>query len=280
MPCWFRWLPALMVWAAMLGLVITITSLSAETTASTNTTLQAAPAKPSTSPNPARAETGSVAEKNPKDLRFQPDPLLPNVLLLGDSISIGYTLPVRHLLKGKANVFRPINSNGTAINCADTAKGLADLDRWLAVQPKWSVIHFNWGLHDLKHMKKDAAKPAPSADPNDPALHTVAEYRANLGKIVARLQLTGARLIFATTTPVPAGCNNPFRSPDDPPRYNVAAVAVMKANGVRVDDLHALVVSRESELQLPRNVHFTADGSEVMASQVAQIIASELEDKH
>jgi acyl-CoA thioesterase-1 len=33
---------------------------------------------------------------------------LPNVLVLGDSISIGYTLFVRELLEGKANLYRPI----------------------------------------------------------------------------------------------------------------------------------------------------------------------------
>lgn len=252
----------------------------AGSTAHSNTPSASAPKLSSTKLNPARAEAGSLVEKNPKDLRFVPDPSLPNVLLLGDSISMGYTLPVRNLLKGKANVFRPLKPDGTAINCADTAESLAHLDRWLAVQPKWSVIHFNWGLHDLKHMKKNAPTPTPSADQNDPTLHTVAEYRANLEKIVARLQLTGARLIFATTTPVPAGCNNPFRSPDDPPRYNAAAVEVMNAHGIRVDDLYALIAPRESELQLPRNVHFTAAGSAVLAAQVAQNITSELEGKH
>ena len=276
----FRCLPAVMPWAAALSLVLSVKNLSAEVTAPTNAPAKAASEKTAINPKSVRAEVGSLVEKNPKDLRFQPDPSLPNVLLLGDSISMGYTLPVRNLLKGKANVFRPLKPDGTAINCADTAEGLAHLDRWLAMQPKWAVIHFNWGLHDLKHMKKNASTPTPSADPNDPALHSLAEYRANLEKIVARLQLTGARLVFATTTPVPAGCNNPFRSPDDPPRYNAAAVEVMAAHGIRVDDLYALIVPRESELQLPRNVHFTAAGSAVMASQVAQIITSELEEKH
>lgn len=230
-------------------------------------------ARPSAS---ARAEQGSRAENKPVDLRFQPDPALPNVLLLGDSISIGYTLPVRALLKGKANVFRPVRSNGSAENCSDTGVGLAELERWLALQPKWDVIHFNWGLHDLKHMKKDAPKPTTSADPNDPPLRTVAEYRANMEKIVARLRLTGARLIFATTTPVPSGTKNPFRSPEDPPRYNAAAEAVMKSYGIRVNDLYGVIQPRQRELQLPKNVHFTDQGSEVLGEQVAAAISSEL----
>ena len=226
-----------------------------------------------------KAETGSRAEQKRDDLRFQPDPALPNVLLLGDSISIGYTLPVRALLEGKANVFRPVNAAGAAENCSDTGKGVSDLDRWLAAQPKWDVIHFNWGLHDLKHMKPDAAQPTTSADPNDPPLRSVEAYRANLEKIVARLQQTGARLIFATTTPVPEGATNPYRSPADPARYNTAAGEVMKQHGIRVNDLYAFVQPRVAELQLPKNVHFNAKGSEALAEQVAKWITEELAAK-
>ncbi len=48
------------------------------------------------------------------------DPKLPNVLLIGDSISIGYTKPVRKKLSGVANVFRPNT------NCGPTTKGVAE----------------------------------------------------------------------------------------------------------------------------------------------------------
>ena len=70
---------------------------------------------------------------------------LPRILLIGDSISIGYTVPVRNKLKGKANVHRP------RTNCGPTTKGVAEIDAWLG-DGKWDVIHFNWGLHDLKYM--------------------------------------------------------------------------------------------------------------------------------
>src|SRR5436309_269245 len=73
---------------------------------------------------------------------------LPRVLLIGDSISMGYTLPVRKLLDGKANVHR-IPENG-----GPTTTGLAQIDRWLG-DGKWDVIHFNWGLHDIKRDGQD-----------------------------------------------------------------------------------------------------------------------------
>ena len=75
------------------------------------------------------------------------DPKLPRVLLIGDSISMGYTLPVRKMLAGTANVHR------VPENAGDTARGLEKLDAWLGDKP-WDVIHFNFGLHDLKRLRK------------------------------------------------------------------------------------------------------------------------------
>jgi hypothetical protein len=84
---------------------------------------------------------------------------LPRVLLIGDSISIGYTLDVREMLKGKANVHR-IPTNG-----GPTTNGLKSIKAWLG-DSKWDVIHFNWGLHDLKYIQDDPSK---RADPKAPA---------------------------------------------------------------------------------------------------------------
>ena len=81
---------------------------------------------------------------------------LPRVLLIGDSISIGYTLPTRELLKGKANVHR-IPTNG-----GPTIRGLVQIDSWLG-DGKWDVIHFNWGLHDLKFMPHGKRQVLPAA---------------------------------------------------------------------------------------------------------------------
>src|SRR5690349_9672394 len=61
---------------------------------------------------------------------------LPRVLLIGDSISIGYTVPVRKILATKANIHR-IPDNG-----GPTTNGLANLHTWLG-DGHWDVIHFN-----------------------------------------------------------------------------------------------------------------------------------------
>jgi acyl-CoA thioesterase-1 len=223
----------------------------------------------------ARPEAGSKSEEKKQSWAFTPDPALPNVLILGDSISIGYTLDVRRLLAGKANVFRPTSKDGkSAENCSGTTKGVASIDRWLGDR-KWDVIHFNFGLHDLKHVAKPGADTATS-NATDPRQADVEQYRRNLEVIVPKLKATGARLIFATTTPVAPGTASPLREPDAPPRYNAAALEVMKAHGIRVNDLHAFCLPQLEKLQLPRNVHFTAAASKALAEQVAGVIQEEL----
>ena len=220
-------------------------------------------------------EEGSKVEKNRKiQWDFTPDPALPDVLLLGDSISIGYTLQVRELLKDKANVFRPSKGN-RPVNCSGTTRGLRFLDAWLEGR-EWSVIHFNWGLHDLKHVKT-AGGDAKSNDPESPTQATLEVYTKNMEAIVEKLEATGARLVFATTTPVVEGTLNPLRVPEDPVRYNEAALALMKEHSIPVNDLYSFCLPNLKEWQLPKNVHFRGVGSAALAKKVATVIEDELE---
>lgn len=193
---------------------------------------------------------------------------LPRVLLIGDSISIGYTVPVQQALKGKANVHRP------AANCGPTSRGVQSLDQWLG-DGKWDVIHFNFGLHDVVFMDKDG-KRVPAAKGGQ---HQVSEsdYEKNLETIVARLKKTGAKLIFATTTPVPAGSEG--RVQGDEIKYNDIARRVMQRHGVAIDDLYAFALPRLADIQLPANVHFKPEGSKQLADQVAASILKEVSAK-
>jgi len=216
-----------------------------------------------------------IAADKPGKWAETPDPKLPNVLILGDSISIGYTLQVRELLEGKANVFRPHTADGSKPeNCSGTTKGVESIDRWLGDR-KWDVIHFNWGLHDLKHVTEPGGNTV-SKEPNDPVQATVDQYATNLEKIVERLKKTDAKLIFATTTPVVPNTTGPLREPDSPSKYNAAALKIMKENDVAVNDLFAFCEPQVSKLQRPKNVHFTAEGSQALAEQVAKAIQSVL----
>ncbi|MBL9160938.1 MAG: exo-alpha-sialidase [Verrucomicrobiales bacterium] len=183
---------------------------------------------------------------------------LPRVLLLGDSISIGYTLPVREALKGKANVHRP------PTNCSSTGNALNHLDSWLG-KGKWDVIHFNFGLHDAK-LPPEGVRHAPPA-----------VYEKNLREVVKRLQATGAALIWATTTPVPnGGFISPTRRFGNIDEYNAIARKVMEESGVAIDDLNAAITPHLATMQRPNDVHYTSEGSAILAQEVVASVEAAL----
>ena len=195
---------------------------------------------------------------------------LPRVLLIGDSISIGYTVPVRELLKGKANVHRP------STNCGPTSRGVSGMDQWLG-KGKWDVIHFNWGLHDLKYLGPNGEN---LADPKAADSHQQippAEYEKNLQLLVKRMKKTGARLIWCTTTPVPSGAKG--RVVGDSVKYNQIALRVMKEHGIAIDDLYGFSIGKLEKIQRPANVHFTPEGSRMLAEQVVKSISRQLKKK-
>ena len=197
---------------------------------------------------------------NPAYAAVVDDPRLPRVLLLGDSISIGYTVPVRELLAGKANVHRP------ADNCGPTSRGVESIERWLG-DGKWDLIHFNFGLHDIAHLDEKGGRVDPPAGQHQVL---IAQYEKNLRQLVARLKKTGAKLIWCSTTPVPEG--SAYRVKGDEIPFNEVAAKIMREEGIEIDDLYAYALPRLAEIQLPANVHYTPEGSKVLAQQVASSI--------
>ncbi|MHC4873231.1 MAG: SGNH/GDSL hydrolase family protein [Planctomycetota bacterium] len=188
-----------------------------------------------------------------KAYRYQPamayvkdNPALPDILLIGDSISIGYTPTVRKVLAGKADVYR-IFANG-----GPTAKGLENIDSWLKVgSGSFSVIHFNWGLHDC-------FRRVPLKD-----------YEANLEKLILKLKATGAKLIWASSTPLPDG--NPWISKGkEELKYNEAAARLAAKHKIKINDLHKYVTPVfDKHVVKPGDVHFTSAGSRYLGKKVA-----------
>lgn len=194
------------------------------------------------------------------------------VLILGDSISIGYTPHVRAALAGRAQVVRPMRADGEhPENCQGTNHGVERLDAWLAIGGGgWDVIHFNFGLHDLKRVDPETGRN--SKDLAHPHQAPPERYRRQLDAITTRLEETGARLVFATTTPVPEDVGGPLRLPDDARTYNRIAREVMAGHGVPVNDLFAFCLPRLEDVQRPRDVHFTPEGSRVLGEEVARVV--------
>jgi acyl-CoA thioesterase-1 len=203
----------------------------------------------------ASAQKGDPAFAPVKD-----DPKLPRVLIIGDSISIGYTVPTRELLAGVANVHRVPENGGPTIN------GIKKIDAWLN-DGKWDAVHVNFGLHDVK-IDKDGKHQVP-----------IDAYEKNLRELVKKLKATKAKVVWASTTPVPKGKLSPPRKDADVVAFNAVAKKIMEENDVAIDDLYDFAKPKLEKIQLKENVHFTKDGSKVLAEQVAASIKKALDKK-
>jgi len=175
-------------------------------------------------------------------------PNCPRVLLIGDSVSRGYTQPTRQALSGKINVHR------APANCGPTASGLKNLKTWLG-DGKWDLIHFNFGIHDRK---------------------TPLEiYEKNLETLIGQLQATGAKLVWASTTPIPDDAKQKQTATSIIERNEVAA-KLMQKHGIAVDDLFASITPHLKDMQLPNDVHFKPAGYEFLGQQVAKSLLEHL----
>ena len=216
---------------------------------------------------------GLAQKKNPVFAPVEDAPNLPRVLLVGDSISIGYTLPVRERLKGVANLHR------IPTNAGHTGMGIEGLPKWLEkLGREWDVIHFNHGLWDLCYRNPESKSQGRRDKVNGTQTFSVEEYASNLETIVGLLKKTGAHLIFATTTPVPEG--ELGRVVGDEEKFNQAAVAVMRKHGIEINDLHAVMAGKMEQYgKAAGDVHFTEEGSARLADQVAGVIAAAVSAK-
>ena len=210
--------------------------------------------------------TGAKKQQDPFVHPFAnpaPNPELPQVLIIGDSISIAYTPTVRNLLKGDAQVHRPTT------NCRWSAFGVKEIDKWVGLK-KWDVIHFNFGLWDWYGWKqKEKATPK--------------SYAQNLQEIVDKLRKTGARLIFGSTTPPclkKEKSSKIFVSIETAQSFNQKAEEVMVNNGVTLNDLFATIGQKRPAYQKADNdVHYTKEGTKVLAAAVASAIRKALPKK-
>lgn len=195
---------------------------------------------------------------------------LPRVLLIGDSISIGYTPFVKEMFEGRAEVHR-IPGNGQ-----HTATGLEKLDEWLGDED-WDVIHFNWGLWDLCYRHPDSPNQGRRDKERGTLTHSLEVYEAHLDKLVARLEESGAELVWANTTFVPEG--ELGRIFGDELNYNAVAARVMNRYGVPTNDLRSLTASFSPDLfRAPGDVHYVEEGSRRLGIQVVDTIETLLPD--
>lgn len=182
----------------------------------------------------------------------------PRVLLIGDSIAGGYFPHAKGMAAKRMDLSLAAEKSKVEVIMA-TPVAVKHLDEWLG-DGRWDVIHFNFGLHDLKIIDPaDAGTENPHRLPVGKGKPWVGveQYAENLRVIVQRLKRTGATLVWCTTTPVPTGAAG--RVPGSEVAYNAAALEVMQAEGVQVNDLHAFIGTGEQRLAnggRPQDVHY------------------------
>lgn len=183
------------------------------------------------------------------------------IILIGDSIRMGYESTVFEQLAGAAEFFSPEDNGG------DSRNVLAHLDEWAtSLQP--DIVHLNCGLHDLK---REFATLEQTQVPLE-------EYRQNLETIFRQITETGATLIWATITPVMYERHHELkgfdRREEDVATYNAVALEVARQFNLPVDDLNAVVMQagREKLMGDGDGVHFFPDGYQVLGMAVADFL--------
>lgn len=200
----------------------------------------------------------------------KPEARLPKVVLIGDSIRLGYAPEVAKLLEGKATIV------STKANGGDSANVLKNLAAW-AIAEKPDIVHFNCGIHDTKKDKQSGKFQVPAE-----------QYEKNLRAIVEKIRKeTSAKVIFATTTPI---IDDRASAKREKATYELLDASIVEFNGIAtrvmkdlqvpIDDLRAVIGDGEQrgKLMSDDGVHFTAAGTKKLASAVAEFINEQLPD--
>jgi lysophospholipase L1-like esterase len=181
-----------------------------------------------------------------------PVAILPNVLLLGDSISRNYFSEVAKDLEGVANVY--LMASSTSIGDPRLPHQIAEFAT--LEHARFRVVHFNNGMHGWDYSEAQYKKAFP-----------------RFLRAVRSLSDKNGTLIWAGTTPIRPGANNGASNPRIEER-NAIALALVKPAGVLIDDQHALMI-QHGDLH-EDDVHFNAVGARIQGDQAASIIRSAL----
>lgn len=196
---------------------------------------------------------------------------LKKIVLIGDSIRIGYQPFVIENMIGKAEVWGPEENGGTSSNV------VKNLHKWV-IRQEPHIVHVNAGLHDLRTLYYDSG-PGKNVVPLD-------HYKDNVETIINFIKTrSGAIVIWATTTPViyerahqAHSRGKDFdRHNEDVIMYNKAAVKVAKKYDVPVNDLYRFVMDADAESIIRKDgVHFTEEARKMQGRYVANYLKNYL----
>lgn len=183
------------------------------------------------------------------------------VLLLGDSIRMFYQKEVERKLGSEYQVMAPEE------NCRFSYYTLNSLRFWLSAFSDPDIIHWNIGLWDLAILY-----------PQDGCFIKKELYVENMKKILRELKKTGAKIIFATTTPVKDEkqfCEGPFPPANrnaDIKEYNQAVLEAFENEDVEINDLFSLMYPGRERLIREDMVHPNEEGIDILSDAVTKAI--------
>jgi hypothetical protein len=180
-----------------------------------------------------------------------PDPNLPNVLLLGDSISRNYFPQVRKNLAGIANVY--LMASSTSVGDPRLEHQIKEFAETEKVH--FRVLHFNNGMHGWAYSEE--------------------QYKAEFPRFLRALRsLTGKDgvLIWASTTPVRSDATNGASNTRVEERNQIALGFVKP--GISVDDQFSLMKQHQDLYE--DSVHFNPAGAAIQGDQATEMIRSAL----
>jgi hypothetical protein len=188
-----------------------------------------------------------------------------NVLLIGDSIRMGYDKAVRTTLEGKANVYFPEE------NCRFASYYLRYVHEYKSLLKEGDVdiLHWNTGLWDCLRLFGE--------DPHTP-LDVYAYY---IDRVCQRIKkvFPNATVIFATSTSVQSekmGVNFK-RYNEEIEKYNEVAVEIVKKYGFEVNDLYAVSKALPEEAHSDAVHYYTPMGTEAFTNAVLSYILPHLD---
>lgn len=173
-----------------------------------------------------------------------PNAALPNVLLIGDSITRAYYKATAEELAGKANCY--FFATSVSVGDERLAGQLAEYFKMIGV--RFDVVHFNNGMHGWGYTEE--------------------EYRRYFPELVTAVRhgAPEAQLVWATTTPVRKDKVDGATNARIDTRNTIAGEQVAKQR-IAIDDQHQLMLAHQ-DLHSD-DVHFTAEGNAIQGKQVA-----------
>jgi hypothetical protein len=192
------------------------------------------------------------------------------VVLIGDSIRMGYDKYVRAALDGKAEVLFPEENSRFAEYVLRTVIDWKNNGKW---GDDVDVVHWNAGLWDSLTLFEDGI------------FTPVDVYKDTIKRIDKRIRLLfpEAKVIFATSTrvieerfPEP---NVSIRRNADTEMLNAAAIEALKDTDTVINDLYTLTANAPIEYYSDMTHLYTKEGTELIGNKVINCIESVLGEK-